>query len=136
VPGRTRVHAPEQCRACGASLADVGGQPDPERRQVFDLPPLTLEGTEHRVLLKACAACGHCNRGTFPAGVACGASYGAGVKGLLTYLNQGQLLPSARSGEIVADLCRQPLSEGLLEAAGNGWTAAGAETAAAIQQAQ
>ena len=134
IPDQTRVHAPEQCMACGASLADVGGQPDPERRQVFDLPPLTLEGTEHRVLLKACAACGHCNRGTFPAGVACGASYGAGVKSLLTYLNQGHLLPSARSGEIVADLCGQPLSEGLLEAAVNGCPAALGETEAAIKQ--
>src|SRR6266849_6020668 len=77
----------------------TGGQPGhpgttlhqvavPERRQVFDLPPLKLEVTEHRVRLKACAACGHRNRGTFPEGVACGASYGPGVKSVLTYLNQ------------------------------------------------
>jgi len=134
VPDQTRVHAPEQCMACGASLADVVGQPDPERRQVFDLPPLKLEVTEHRVLRKACAACGHGNRGTFPEGVTCGASYGTGVKSLLTYLNQGHLLPSARSCEIVADLFGQPLSEGLLEAAVNGCTAALEETETSIKQ--
>src|SRR3989454_8557232 len=117
-----RIHEPAQCVACGASLAEVAGQPDPERRQVFDLPPLKLEVTEHRVMRKECTACGHRNRGTFPEGVACGASYGAGVKSVLTYLNQGHLLPSARSCEIVADLFAQPVSEGLLEAAVTGCT--------------
>src|SRR5713101_3519099 len=117
VPDQTRLHEPAQCVACGASLAEVAGQPDPERRQVFDLPPLKLEVTEHRVMLKACAACGHRNRGTFPVGVACGASYGAGVKRVLTYLNQGHLLPSERRCQLVADVFGQPVSEGTLEAA-------------------
>jgi transposase len=134
IPDQRRVHTPAQCMACGASLADVVGQLAPERRQVFDLPPLKLEVTEHRVLLKACAACGHRNRGTFPEGVACGASYGPGVKSVLTYLNQGHRLPSARSCEIVADLFGQPISEGLLEAAVNGCTAALGETETAIKQ--
>ncbi len=134
VPDQTRIHEPVQCMACGASLAEVAGQPDSERRQVFDLPPLKLEVTAHRVLRKECAACGHRNRGIFPEGVACGASYGAGVKRLLTYLNQGHLLPYARSCEIVADLFAQPVSEGLLEAAVNGCTIALAETETSIKQ--
>jgi len=134
VPEQTRIHEPVQCVACGASLAEVASQPDPERRQVFDLPPLKLEVTEHRVALKTCARCGHRNRGTFPEGVACGASYGAGVKSVLTYLNQGHLLPSARSCEIVADLFGQPVSEGLLEAAVTGCTTALAETETSIKQ--
>lgn len=134
VPDQIRLHEPEQCVACGASLAEVAGQPDPERRQVFDLPPLKLEVTEHRVMLKACAACGHRNRGTFPEGVACGASYGAGIKSVLTYLNQAHLLPSARSCAIVADLFGQPVSEGLLEAAVTGGTAALAATETSIKQ--
>jgi transposase len=134
VPDQTRLHEPEQCVACGASLAEVAGQFDPERRQVFDLPPLKLEVTEHRVMRKECAVCGHRNRGTFPAGVACGASYGAGVKGVLTYLNQAHLLPSARSCAIVTDLFGQPISEGLLEAAVTGCTTALAETETSIKQ--
>jgi len=134
VPDQIRIHEPAQCVACGASLAEVASQPDPERRQVFDLPPLKLEVTEHRVMRKECTACGHRNRGTFPEGVACGASYGAGVKSVLTYLNQGHLLPSARSCEIVADLFAQPVSEGLLEAAVNGCTTALVETETSIKQ--
>jgi transposase len=134
IPDQTRLHEPEQCVACGASLAEVASQSDPERRQVFALPPLKLEVTAHRVMLKECAACGHRNRGTFPEGVACGASSGPGVKSVLTYLNQAHLLPSARSCEIVADLFGQPVSEGLLEAAVNGCTTALAETETSIKQ--
>src|SRR5438874_10435919 len=40
IPDQTRVHAPEQCMACGASLADVGGQPDPERKASANPYPL------------------------------------------------------------------------------------------------
>jgi transposase len=134
VPDQARIYEPAPCVACGASLAEVAGQPDPERRQVLDLPPLKLEVTEHRVMLKECVVCGHRNRGTFPEGVACGASYGAGVKSVLTYLNQGHLLPSARSCEIVADLFGQPVSEGLLAAAVNDGTTALGETETAIKQ--
>jgi len=80
------------------------------------------------VRLKACAACGHRNRGTVPEGGACGASDGAGVKGVLTYLNQAHLLPSERSCQIVADLFGQSVSEGTLEAAVDGCAAELAET--------
>lgn len=134
VPDQRRIHEPEQCVACGASLAELAGQLDPERRQVFDLPPLKLEVTEHRLMLKECGACGQRNRGIFPEGVACGASYGAGVKSLLTYLNQAHLLPCARSCEIVADLFGQPIWEGLLEAAVNECTTELAETETSIKQ--
>jgi transposase len=134
VPDQTRIHEPKQCVACGASLAEVASQLDPERRQVFDLPPLKLEVTEHHITRKACAVCGHHNRGTFPEGVACGASYGARVKSMLTSLNQAHLLPSARSGAIVADWCGQPVSEGLLEAAVTGCTTALEETETSIKQ--
>lgn len=134
VPDQTRLHAPEPCVACGASPAEVASQPAPERRQVFALPPLKWEVTAHRVRLKACAACGHRNRGTLPAGVACGARYGPGVKSVLTSLNQAPLLPSARRGEIVADLFGPPGSAGVLEAAVQGCPTAWAETATSIKQ--
>jgi transposase len=134
LPDQARIYEPAPGVACGASLAAVAGQPDPERRPVFDLPPLKLEVTEHRVMLKECAGCGHRNRGTVPEGVAGGARYGAGVKSVLTYLNQGHLLPSARRGEIVADLLGQPVSAGLLAAAVNDGPTALGETATSIQQ--
>lgn len=134
VPEHTRSHEPAQCVACGAGLAEVPGELDPERRQVFDLPPLKLEVTEHRVRRKACAACGQGNRGLFPAGVACGASYGAGVQGVLTYLPQAHLVPSARSCQIVSDLFGPPVAEGTLQAALTRCAAELEETETVIKQ--
>src|SRR5712691_884144 len=134
VPDQTRIHEPARCVACGASLAEVTGQPDPERRHVFALPPLKVEVTEHRVMRKACAACGHRNRGMFPAGGACGASDGAGVKGVLTSRNQAQLLPSERSCQSVADVFGQPVSEGTVEAAIDRCAAELAQTETCIKQ--
>ena len=133
-PDRTIKHEPEQCGACGSSLREVGGELEPERRQVFDLPPLKLEVTEHRVLSKECPACGHHNLGAFPEAVACGASYGPGVKGLLTYLNQEHLLPTERSCQIVSDLFGQSISEGTLVASVNTCAAELVESLERIKQ--
>jgi transposase len=49
-PDQTVIHVPEQCVAWGASLQEVVGQPDPKRRQAFDLSPVKLEVTEHRTV--------------------------------------------------------------------------------------
>jgi transposase len=59
-------HAPEACSHCGTCLADV---PDSgyERRQVYDLPPLTLQVTEHRAIRKRCPTCQMLNTAAFPA---------------------------------------------------------------------
>ena len=109
VPDRVIKHPPAQCGRCGASLAEVSGTPQAERRQVFDLPPLQLEVTEHRVMAKECPRCGEHNLGAFPAEVPVGASYSAGVKGFLVYVNNWHLLPSGRSCELFADLFPPPL---------------------------
>jgi transposase len=131
-PEQTRLHEPVQGMAGGAALAEVAGQPDPERRPVFARPPLQWEVTDQRVLLPACAACGPRQRGILPAGGACGASDGAGGKSVRTYRTQGPRLPCARSGALVADLWAPPVSEGLLEAAVNGCPRALAETATSL----
>lgn len=133
-PDHTAVHDPTHCAACGTGLTEVAGELDPERRQVFDLPPLKLAVTEHRVRRKACAACGQENRGVFPVEVPGGTSYGAGIQGLLTYLNQAHVLPSARSCQLVSDLFGQPIAEGTLQAAITQCAAGLGETETRIKQ--
>lgn len=116
-PDQILTHEPTQCPACGTSLSEVAGRLAEERRQVFELPPLQLLVTEHRVVIKACPGCGQDSIGAFPEEVPCGASYGAGVKSLLTSLNQEHLLPFARSCQLFADWFGHPVSEGTLQAA-------------------
>lgn len=113
-PDATLWHQAQHCSACGSSLAGVVPSLLDERRQVFDLPPLKLEVVEHRVVKHRCLGCGAENVGAFPREVPPGASYGSRLKGLLLYLHKGQLIPSARSCQIVADLFAHSVSEGTL----------------------
>jgi len=134
VPDRIIRHEPERCVSCGRGLREVPGRLAEERRQVFELPVLKLAVTEHRVVLKECPGCGQHNSGAFPEEVPSGASYGAGVKGFVTSLNQQHLVPSERSCQIFEDLFGQPLSEGTLHQAVTFCAAGLVETEARIKQ--
>ncbi|MEI2421184.1 DUF6444 domain-containing protein, partial [Arthrospira platensis SPKY2] len=46
-----------QC-TCGQSLESASSSVSVERRQVFDLPPMLLEVSEHRLEVKHCVCCG------------------------------------------------------------------------------
>jgi transposase len=133
-PDQTLLHEPRHCTACGGVLSEVAGRLGEERRQVFNLPPLKLKVTEHRVVIKECPVCGSQHSGVFPEAVPTGASYGAGVKGLLTSLNQEHLVPSERSFQILADLFGQAVSEGTLATAVNTCAEALAKTETRIKQ--
>lgn len=102
---RVVAHGPTTCTGCGNALEGCAptGQ-TPERRQVFDLPPLTLQVTEHRVAQVTCPQCGVLNVGDFPAGVSQATQYGPEVKGLCVYLNQHQLLPLQRLAAVMNEL--------------------------------
>lgn len=110
-PDRLRVHAPHQCRECQASLAKcsvVGFS----RRQVFDLPPVVLEVTEHWAQTKRCDHCGVRTKAQFPRGVKAPVQYGQRVRAVATYLHKYQLLPFARTAEAMRDLFGCPISPG------------------------
>ncbi|MDB5967843.1 MAG: hypothetical protein JWQ90_293 [Hydrocarboniphaga sp.] len=56
VPDRVVRHdPPASCDRCGQTLALADAVLSPDRRQVFDLPPLRLEVTEHQVSSVRCA---------------------------------------------------------------------------------
>jgi transposase len=134
-PERVVVHTAATCQDCGQGLREVRGRESAEQRQVFDLPPLALAVTEHRVAVKRWPRCGTRNWGEFPPGVAPGVQYGANLKALVVYGVQYQLLPWQRTCEMVKDLLGQPMAEGTLGAAITEWAEALAQPEAAIKQA-
>lgn len=112
-PDHTVVHQVHECTACGKSLEDV--QPTGcERRQVFDIPPMKIEVTEHQSERKVCPRCGCLNKASFPKGAGQAAQYGSKLKAVAVYLSQYQLIPYDRLSEMFFDLFRLKLSQATL----------------------
>jgi len=111
-PDRVVVHAPGECRGCGADLADAPVE-DVERRQVFDLPEQRREVTEHRVERRRCA-CGCRATAAFPVEARAPACWGPRVRAYAIYLLVRQHLPVERTAELLADMLGAPVSTGWL----------------------
>jgi transposase len=103
------------CNRCGAALGAQAEGLITVRRQVFDLLKPVLQVTEHRGYEVHCG-CGqhHCSR--FPQEVVAPVQYGPVVKSTLVYLTQSQLLPMARTAQLLADLYGLELSVGTVQA--------------------
>lgn len=93
-PKYTREYEPELCHSCGSGLA---GAPEVGRevRQVFDLPELAVEVTEHQLVVRRCG-CGQVCRAVPPVGVGAPVQYGPRVAGLVVGLWHGQFLARER----------------------------------------
>lgn len=133
-PDQILGHFPTVCPCCGEALAAVTAT-DVERRQVFDLPPVVVEVTEHQVGTKQCPRCGCATRGAFPAWVTQPVQYGVGVLSLLVYLVVFQMLPWQRARELLADLYGVQIGGGTLATAVARCFHGLAETAARIREA-
>ena len=107
-PDHIETHSPSShCDACHRPLA---GAVVVETRQVFDIPPLHHEVTEHRVLEARCA-CGKVHRGEFPAEVPAPVQYGPRIKAAVVHLTHHHMMPVARTGDLVGDLFGLPISD-------------------------
>lgn len=93
----------DRCPGCGADLRE---QPvaSEEKRQVFDLPPITMEVSEHRAECKWCPACAKWITASFPDDVTAPVQYGHGMQSVMSYLNIAQLLPCERTADVCEDL--------------------------------
>lgn len=113
-PARRVQHEPAACAGCGAALA---GRPvtGVECRQVFDLPPMAIEVTEHQLIERECA-CGARTSGQAPPQAQAPVQYGSRAAAIIVYLYAGQFLSKARTAQALAELFGTPLSSGTVAA--------------------
>jgi transposase len=102
-PDSVELHTPHTCEHCQASLQSAAPFRE-ECRQVFDIPPVKIDITEHRVQYKVCPNCNKVNQGLFPIGVEASTQYGERVKSFVAYLSVYQLLPVERIQQLLKDL--------------------------------
>ena len=112
-PKHVRIHEVKTCHGCGMSLQHEKPQ-GYEARQVFDIPPIVVEVTEHRAQIKRCPHCGELSVAVFPEGVNHTTQYGARVMGFAVYLKNYGFLSYDRAVQAFADLFSIRLSAGTL----------------------
>ena len=112
-PDQIVMHCQAACSCCGSSLCDVSGEVV-ARRQVLELPDPSLVAIEHDIVCKVCPACQTKNIGDFPAEVTQPVQYGPRFKAMGVYLQAYQLLPFARTRQLMANLFGGSVSEGTL----------------------
>jgi transposase len=122
VPDHQFTHEPDTCAGCGGDLA---GAPvvGVESRQVFDLPPIRLEVTQHDLVVRECS-CGTVTKARPPAGVNAPVQYGPRIAGAGVYLFHGQFLSKGRTAAALGDLFGADVAAGTVAS----WTAKTAAT--------
>ena len=112
-PDKVELHKVERCSQCGKLLKRKKAI-DEDRRQVFDLPPIEIEVTEHRAEIKECDRCGHRSTAKFPEDVTHKVQYGPRLKANAAYIKSYALLSYERAAELFEDLFGVSLSAGTL----------------------
>lgn len=115
-PDKVEVHRVAVCAHCECDLAAVAVS-QVEKRQVFELPTVRLEVTEHQAEVKRCPDCGRDSQAAFPAEVTQPTQYGPRFRAQLVYFHSAQFIPLARTAELVEGVYQQPVSEGTIVAA-------------------
>lgn len=112
-PDHIEVHVADRCTVCDATLEDVEAE-DHQRRQVFDIPPVKIEVTEHQAEIKTCPHCGRTNMASFPPDVTASVQYGSRIRAMAVYQNNYQFVPLERIGDFFEDIFNHRPSEAII----------------------
>ena len=103
-PDVTVVHRPSVCGGCAGTLhADAPIIGVPVIRQVFDLPEIAVEVTEHQLYAVGCG-CGQTTRAAAPERVAGPTNLGDGLTAVAVYLSTVQMVPIERITDTIQAL--------------------------------
>ena len=113
-PDEVITHRVSRCRRCDSSLEHTPTKAF-EKRQVFDIPPMDIEVTEHQSEIKDCPQCGATTTAPFPESVTKAVQYGSRLKSASVYLMQQHIVPFHRTTELLNDLFGCKITEGSLQ---------------------
>lgn len=103
------THKLEQCPDCGQSLVQQTAK-GIVKRQVFDLPAVQVEVTEHRVEMKFCTCCQKQVTAAFPKEVKAHTQYGNRVRSWIVYYQNQHLIPDDRIQQLFMDMYNLPIA--------------------------
>ena len=110
-PDQTIDHVPTNCTGCGQGL-DADSWAGYQRRQVRDIPLVSVRVTEHRAHTLTCP-CGTRTAAAFPEQVAASpSSYGPHLRTLAVYLLVFQHIPVEHTAQLIADVTGAQVSTG------------------------
>lgn len=111
---RIRLAPVTHCEHCRADLGEVPAK-TVERRQVIEVPPPpALQVTQYEGEWKQCPLCQGYTHARFPEGVNAPVQYGPRIGAMAVYLTMQQLVPRARTAEMLADVLGVYMSQGTL----------------------
>jgi transposase len=102
---------PVRCPRCQQPLQ--GHDPQPQRHQVSEIPPLRPVVTEYQLHQLCCPACGTITRAALPAGVPTG-GFGPRVQAITALCTGAYHLSKRTTQQVMADLFGLPLSVGTI----------------------
>lgn len=102
-------HRAAMCAECGTKLS--GDDPNPQRHQVTEIPPVKPIVTEHQIHTLECPECGCCCRGRLPPTVPRG-GFGPGVVAVVTLLSSFGRLSQRVIASLLRDLFGLEIADG------------------------
>jgi transposase len=102
-PDKVIEHSLSYCKECGFTLESIEVEAY-ERRQIFDIPPVTLIVTEHKSQIKTCPHCGKLNKAAFPESIKYPVQYGPNILASAVYCKNYQFIPYDRICEFFNDI--------------------------------